>query len=249
MMHCDVVHLSCYSAVYCAAMMRCDVIRVAMPQIPGGSRYYFLYAESDPGVGAFGLHNGLIQLGDCFLEVVAPLPEKHEPLNQTAGGRYISRFGDGGYMVLMQVPSLAMCEGVLVKDRNLKIIHGGGRSVGEGQHPYPDRRHTPLDPVPEEGITGTHLHPKDMGCIIEVTECNPKEEWLWAGANWRSASPHGTSKISGAFAGVEIAVPDPAAVSERWEAGMGLKRIDGTNHLVRSDRIESMEVQNACTNY
>src|SRR5262249_54981134 len=51
----------------------------------------------DPGVGAFGLHNFLLPIGNSFLEVVAPTREG------TAGGRYLERRGgDGGYMVIMQ---------------------------------------------------------------------------------------------------------------------------------------------------
>ena len=78
--------------------------------------------ERDPGVGAFGLHNGLIQLGDCFLEVVAPLPNL-DPLTTTAG-RYLSKYGDGGYMVLMQVDNLNQTEANL---SHSQTIHAGGR--------------------------------------------------------------------------------------------------------------------------
>ena len=52
----------------------------------------------DPGVGAFGLHNGLLALGDTFLEVVSPTQDG------TTAGRYLDRRGgDGGYMVLLQL--------------------------------------------------------------------------------------------------------------------------------------------------
>ena len=43
----------------------------------------------DPAVGFFGLENGLIQVGDCFLEVVSSLPEA-DP-TATAAGRYQRR--------------------------------------------------------------------------------------------------------------------------------------------------------------
>ena len=194
--------------------------------------------ETDPGVGSFGLHNGLIQVGDCFIEVVAPLPEKSDPLNQTAGGRYINRFGDGGYMVLMQVPDLLKCEETLVSEYDFKPIHIGGRTFGNFKHPYPrtPQRTPGKDPVPNNAaISGTHFHPKDMGCIIEVTEQHPSEEWLWAGANWiKEFGQYGTSKFSGGLAGCTIAVNNPEEMCKRWEAGMSLKQ---NNNIVIGRRL------------
>ena len=64
--------------------------------------------ERDPGVAQFGLQYGLIPLGDCFLEVVAPLPEGAD--GASPGARYLQRFGPSGYMVLLQVSSLRACE-------------------------------------------------------------------------------------------------------------------------------------------
>ena len=118
--------------------------------------------ERDPGVGAFGLHNGLIQLGDCFLEVVAPLPNL-DPLT-TAAGRYISKFGAGGYMVLMQVDNLNQTEANL---SHLPTIHAGGRdycATTNSSHIRPHLPGTAILPVHAnngsgvDGIstTGTH---------------------------------------------------------------------------------------------
>jgi hypothetical protein len=45
----------------------------------------------DPGVGAFGLHNALMVIGDQFLEVVSPLED-----GTTAGRLLDKRSGDGG---------------------------------------------------------------------------------------------------------------------------------------------------------
>src|SRR5271154_443440 len=56
----------------------------------------------DPGVGAFGLENSLLPVGNNFIEVVAPIKDG------TAGGRYLKRRGgDGGYMVICQCESHA----------------------------------------------------------------------------------------------------------------------------------------------
>ncbi|MEZ5217589.1 MAG: VOC family protein [Ilumatobacteraceae bacterium] len=54
-------------------------------------------AHRDPAVGAFGLHNVVLPVGNQFLEIVAPTREG------TAAGRYLERRrGDGGYMIILQ---------------------------------------------------------------------------------------------------------------------------------------------------
>ncbi len=55
----------------------------------------------DPGVGQFGLTNAVFEVGDTFVEVVAPARP------DTAAGRYLARRGgEGGYMAIFQVPDL-----------------------------------------------------------------------------------------------------------------------------------------------
>ena len=77
-------------------------------------------------------------------------------------------------MVLMQVDSLSSSEEVLCGQYNMRPIHAGGKDENlEG------RRHSVGHKVPQTGITGTHFHPRDMGCIIEITEQHPAEDWLW----------------------------------------------------------------------
>ena len=56
-------------------------------------------AYRDPGVGKWGLANVVCPTGHDFLEIVSPI----EP--GTSAGRYLERRkGDGGYMVILQVP-------------------------------------------------------------------------------------------------------------------------------------------------
>jgi len=56
-------------------------------------------AYRDPGVAKWGLANVVCPTGHDFLEIVAPTRDG------TSAGRYIERRkGDGGYMVIIQVP-------------------------------------------------------------------------------------------------------------------------------------------------
>eukprot|EP01036_Dinobryon_divergens_P043011 gene43011-57203_t len=59
-------------------------------------------AYRDPGVAKWGLANVVCPTGHDFLEIVAPFKDG------TSAGRYIERRkGDGGYMVILQVPDAA----------------------------------------------------------------------------------------------------------------------------------------------
>ena len=61
-------------------------------------------AYRDPGVAAYGLHNMRMPIGNQLLETVSPKADAHD----TPGGRYLKiRGGDGGYMIIMQVPQSA----------------------------------------------------------------------------------------------------------------------------------------------
>lgn len=110
----------------------------------------------DPGVGAFGLVNGVFALGDCFLEVISPVQE------ETAAGRYLARHGDGGYMAIFDLEDL---EGARARARQL-----GVRVVWEIDLP---------------DISGTHLHPADMrGAIVSLDQSRPPGSWRWGGPEW-----------------------------------------------------------------
>jgi hypothetical protein len=55
----------------------------------------------DPGVGAFGLCNSVMAIGETFLEVVCPKEE-----GTTAGRLLERRGGDSGYMVISLVDDI-----------------------------------------------------------------------------------------------------------------------------------------------
>ena len=118
----------------------------------------------DPGVGVFGLVNGVFALGDQFLEVVVPKQDG------TAAGRFLDRNPDrGGYMAIFQVPDMAPVRAYA--DAN-KL-----RRVWDIDH---------------EEISASHLHPADIGAaIVSVDAPKPPESWLWGGPNWRGRSAPG----------------------------------------------------------
>jgi hypothetical protein len=56
----------------------------------------------DSEVAPFGVRNAVMELGDTFVEVNAPVEEG------TAAGRHLERIGgDGGYMVMFQLDDIA----------------------------------------------------------------------------------------------------------------------------------------------
>ena len=152
-------------------------------------------AHRDPGLARFGLHNWLIPLGDQLLEAVSPLPGEHD----TAGGRYLQRRGgDGGYMVIMQVPHDSY------PSHQQRVADLGIRLVSE--------------PGASEQGQGMQLHPKDVpGAIAElrwnVDEDRPDGAWWPAGPDWQRAKH---TDCVDAIVAAEIQTADPAALAARW---------------------------------
>ena len=122
----------------------------------------------DPGVGAFGLCNSVMAVGETFLEVVCPKEE-----GTTAARLLERRGGDGGYMVLALVDSI---NGVSRRIESLQM-----RKVWE---------------VDREEVSAFHVHPKDIGAaIVSFDEMRPSNEWLWAGPGWRDRKSSNVGKI------------------------------------------------------
>lgn len=139
----------------------------------------------DPGVGHFGLENVVYTIGDQFLEIVAP---KHDG---TAAGRFMDRWGEGGYMVILQTGDL---DALRKRAGEMKV-----------------RRVWDID---REEISASHLHPRDIGgAILSVDEPRPPESWLWAGQGWQVRTGEGLVK---AATGVTFQSPHPEALAERW---------------------------------
>jgi hypothetical protein len=182
---------------------------------------------NDPGVGAFGLHNALMVIGDQFLEVVSPTEA-----GTTAGRLLDKRGGDGGYMAIYEVDDL---------DRRVEHLSAHDvRIVWSGDLPT---------------IRGRHLHPRDVGgALVSVDQPVPNGSWTWGGPDWVA---HGETSVVSGIAGVVVGAADPEAMRARWreleidtsvrfvEAGVRGEGIDGVD-LVAADRDRVGEVHEIC---
>ena len=165
-------------------------------------------AFEDPAVGAFGLHNAVLPVGDQFLEVVSPVREG------TAAGRHLDRRGgDGGYMLIFQTDDQ---DAVRTRARD-----AGVRTV--------------LDST-MDGYTCLQFHPADTGVtFLEIDRQEPAEDWHPAGSNWRDAVDTGlvTSLLQ-----ADCGCTDPQASSTLWGRLMDLPVTIGRNcgmHKVRPE--------------
>ena len=150
----------------------------------------------DPGVGHFGLVNALYPIGDKLLEVVSPTQD-----GTTAGRLLDKRGGDGGYMVIFQVDDL--------DEMRARVAEADARIVFEAQ---------------AEGVTGLHLHPRDVGgAIVSIDETDEWGAWPWAGPTWQSSV---RTDVVSDIAAVEIHADDPAAMAQRWHTVLG-GQLDG----------------------
>ena len=142
-------------------------------------------AFNDPGVAAFGLENGVMPIGETFLEVVSPTRA------DTTAGRWMERRGgDSGYMVIFQVDELASA-----RERLAKL---GVRVVWEGK---------------QKGAATLHLHPRDVGgAIVSLDTMDEPGAWEWAGPKWRECV---RTEVTRAIVGAELESPEPEKLAAR----------------------------------
>ncbi len=140
----------------------------------------------DPGVAEFGLQNGVLPIGDAFLEVVSPMKPG------TSAGRWLERRGgDAGYMAIFQTDDLAA-----VRERLERL---GVRIVWQA--------------TLEDAAT-VHLHPRDVGgAIVSIDAMQPPESWRWAGPGWRERV---RAELATGLIGAVIETPDPEKLAARW---------------------------------
>ena len=149
-------------------------------------------AFNDPGVGVFGLVNGVMPIGETFLEVVSPVR------NNATAARWIERRGgDSGYMVIFQVDDFA--------PHRERLAQLGVRVVWEGK---------------QHGAATLHLHPRDVGgAIVSFDTMDAPGAWEWAGPKWRE---HVRTAVTRAIVGAEIEGPEPERLAARWGEVLGI---------------------------
>jgi hypothetical protein len=150
----------------------------------------------DPGVGAFGLHNVVFALDDCFLEVISPTHA------DAPAARHLTRHGgDGGYMVLFDLEDLDAAR--------VRADECGVRVVWQ---------------IDLDDISGTHLHPADMrGAIVSIDSSRPYGTWRWGGPEWTGRTGEGAPVR---LTGITVAVGDPTGVARRWAEVLGVEPAD-----------------------
>lgn len=175
----------------------CDILRIEV-------------AYRDPGVAKWGLVNVVCPIGHDFLEIVTPFQEG------TSAGRYIDRRkGDGGYMVILQVPDAAA--------ERQRVTGLGVRAVA--QKDLPEYQYT-------------HFHPSDTsGVLLSLdTTFAPKgtDPALWWPPAEKDWLKHARSDVTNGLAGVEIQHDDPDKAAETWSkilnrpAKDNIIRLDGS---------------------
>ena len=152
--------------------------------------------SAEAGVSPFGLRNFIMPIGNQFLETVSPKPD----VADSAGARYIARRGgDGGYMVIMQVPT-----GEFVARRQ-RLLDMGVRLVAD--HGVDDLDHA-----------GIQLHPKDCPGGIQELRCNLDEDrddgaWWPTQDGWQA---HQRTEMVRGIRAAELQTDDPPGWAARW---------------------------------
>ena len=194
----------------------------------------------DPRMSAGGnLTNTHIRLGDSFLETVSPSDQAWA--SSTTQTRLLERYGDCGYMAIVQVPDVAVASrsmarqgsgtGIVSGDWNICSGAPGSGLAGVQSGPYELGAALPkeLDTVSGANV---QFHPRDFGTLAEIQENWPGQEYFPknkgtyfpAGNGWQNdveSRPHGG--VTTGFAAVEIACGnlDPAEVCQHWVKGLG----------------------------
>jgi catechol 2,3-dioxygenase-like lactoylglutathione lyase family enzyme len=168
-------------------------------------------AYRDPGVAKWGLVNVVVPTGHDFLEIVTPFKEG------TSAGRYIERRkGDGGYMVILQVPDAAA--------ERQRVTGMGIRAVA--QKDLPEYQYT-------------HFHPSDTtGVLLSLdTTFAPKgvDPALWWPPAEKDWLRHARSDVTKGLAGVEIQHSDPAGAAANWSKILGRP---ANNNCIKLDGAE-----------
>ncbi len=133
-------------------------------------------------MAALGFEHEVLAIDETFLEVVSPLTA------ESSAGRLLAARGEGGYMVVLQVPDL-----------DALVDRAAGLD---------------LKPILHETFEGNPMsqwHPRDLGTLAELDEMRVAD-WHFCPA----LSDTGSTAVASDIVAVELAVPDPEAYARRW---------------------------------
>jgi hypothetical protein len=166
----------------------------------------------DPGVKEFGLENRVYEVGESFLEVLTPIA------SGTAGGRHLERHGgDSGYLAIFQLDDRDAARA--------RAAELGIRVVWQADL---------------EDISGTHLHPADVGgAIVSLDWAEPWDSWRWAGPRWTGGAP--ADREPGGITGMTVAAVDPPKMAARWAEVLGVDVGAGGTSVALPDAGQSLE--------
>lgn len=153
----------------------------------------------DPDVASFGLENALMAFGSQFLEVVAPFRDG------TAAGRFLERKGgDGGYMVICQVPTLQEQAAVRQRASDNQV-----RVAFESDH---------------GNWNIMQLHPRDMeAAFLEVDwDEHADMQGNWQPAGGLAWTDKASSVAASGITGVELSGRDPQRLARHWSQVTGI---------------------------
>ena len=151
------------------------------------------HAYSDPDMGQLGVRNEVLALGTDYLELISPVDE-HAPAS-----RFLKRQGEGGYMVICQVDSLASQTKIRQRGADLGI-----RTVL-------DRNHRDANYL--------QWHPSDLGGTMLDTAFDHRAEFT---GRWDPAGgapgEYSTNRLPLRLVKVGITCLDPRATAQTWAA-------------------------------
>jgi hypothetical protein len=140
-------------------------------------------------MAALGFEHEVLAIDETFLEMVSPLSA------ESSAGRLLAARGEGGYMVVLQVPDL-----------DALVDRAAGLD---------------LKPILHETFEGNPMsqwHPRDLGTLAELDEMRVAD-WHFCPA----LSDTGSTAVASDIVAVELAVPDPEAYARRWAALLALE--------------------------
>ncbi|MGE0881269.1 MAG: VOC family protein [Acidimicrobiia bacterium] len=151
------------------------------------TRLGLLVSLRDDGTTAHdhGIANAWVPLGSTIVELASPV----RPGDAT--DRYHTRFGDGGYMIILQTDDFDAA-----RDRLRRL---GVRVTREISHP---------------GAQEIHLDHRDVGgTFLAIDWADPVDGWRWAGPDWVSfIRTHVVTELCAA----EMTTPDARSVAQQW---------------------------------